>query len=63
MDNYTKYGLIAGGVIALYLVAKKQGLADEVRDDSAKELGVNESSSLMGYRKRRRSRKGRKKKV
>lgn len=30
MDNYTKYGLLAAGAVGLYLIAKGQGLSDNV---------------------------------
>lgn len=55
MDNYTKYGLLAAGAIAVYMIAKNKGLADDaVRDDSYEEL-AKDDAYLSGMSKRKRT--------
>lgn len=58
MDNTTKYGLLAVGAVAVYIIAKKQGLADETMGadsyDSYEDLAKNDAT-LQGYKKRKRT--------
>lgn len=57
MDNYSKYGLLAAGAIGLYIVAQKQGLADDTVTQSAPTdnlMGLKKTSNKRG-RKRRMS--------